>query len=207
MRYDHDVLMYADIKTPHTNYLLTKTDYGATIQLNQNVTISDITKTHYTFDRKIADEQRAVSGQSNPQLNVYMEEKWWPGFADFLRQIPTGETINQYLRKPVFSQKFIDDFTEAYPEFQTQGLSGQAVGTAGLVDVWERNWNQHVYIDSLYLSTEPLESASGVASFVTPELTDEEKISLEISQGNYDLPQYDQDLVAKHLGYYNVTGY
>ena len=80
----------------------------------------------------------------------------------------------------------------------------------GLIDVWEANWNTHVYMDSLYLSTEPLESASGAAGATgssMPELTDEEKISLEISQGNYDLPQYDQDLVEKYLGYYNVTGY
>ena len=56
-----------------------------------------------------------------PQIDIYLEDHVWSDYADFLRDvIGNGGNFSEYLETPTFTQKFIDDFTEAYPEFKLQ---------------------------------------------------------------------------------------
>ena len=54
-----------------------------------------------------------------PQIDIYLEDHVWSDYADFLRDvIKNGDNFSEYLETPTFTQKFIDDFTETYPEFK-----------------------------------------------------------------------------------------
>ena len=58
---------------------------------------------------------------SEPEMNIYLENHIWSGYADFLRNvIENGGNFADYLETPTFTQKFIDDFTKEYPEFRLQ---------------------------------------------------------------------------------------
>jgi len=61
--------------------------------------------------------QTADAGQGE---DIYLEERMWPDYADFLRwAIKGGGSASDYLVRPDFTQEFIDDFVWAYPEFGT----------------------------------------------------------------------------------------
>ncbi len=58
-----------------------------------------------------------------PPENVYLEKHIWSGYADFLRNvIENGGNFVDYLGTPTFTQEFIDDFTQEYPEFRLQSV-------------------------------------------------------------------------------------
>ena len=56
-----------------------------------------------------------------PQINLYPEDHVWPDLAEFFRNvIKNGGDLSEYLETPTFTQEFIDDFTDVYPEFKLQ---------------------------------------------------------------------------------------
>ena len=65
------------------------------------------------------------------QEHIYLEKFLWSGYADFLRNvIENGGNFADYLITPTFTQKFIDDFTNEYPEFRLQNYAKSSTGAS-----------------------------------------------------------------------------
>ena len=74
----------------------------------------------YRIQHEEARKQTASRSDSSDQTNKYIERKWWSQIADFLREQHKQGNHLDWMTTGEFSDRFIKDFTAAYPDLRVQ---------------------------------------------------------------------------------------